>query len=141
MTTQQASDKLKGVATVWQLVVSISTTVIAILSVGSVIVVVLAFAFSLRADVNSSLRETTRDATDIIEVKDELHRHEEKVDVIQRQILDAQFQIAIDVHFRFLDREERAEIVAFYQVLEKQELAIPYLRSVLPKEQNPAERI
>jgi len=55
----------------------------------SVIVVVLAFAFSLRADVNSALRETTRNATDIIEVKDELHKHEEKVDVIQRQILDA----------------------------------------------------
>jgi len=79
MTTQKINDKLKGAATLWQL----------IFSVVSVIVVVLAFAFSLRADVNSALRETTRNATDIIEVKDELHKHEEKVDVIQRQILDA----------------------------------------------------
>lgn len=79
MTTQNINDKLKGSATLWQL----------IFSVVSVIVVVLAFAFSLRADVNSALRETTRNATDIIEVKDELHKHEEKVDVIQRQILDA----------------------------------------------------
>ena len=79
MTTQNIDDKLKGAATLWQL----------IFSVVSVIVVVLAFAFSLRADVNSALRETTRNATDIIEVKDELHKHEEKVDVIQRQILDA----------------------------------------------------
>lgn len=79
MTTQNINDKLKGAATLWQL----------IFSVVSVIVVVLAFAFSLRADVNSALRETTRNATDIIEVKDELHKHEEKVDVIQRQILDA----------------------------------------------------
>jgi len=79
MTTQNINDKLQGAATLWQL----------IFSVVSVIVVVLAFAFSLRADVNSSLRETTRNATDIIEVKDELHKHEEKVDVIQRQILDA----------------------------------------------------
>jgi len=79
MTTQKINDKLKGSATLWQL----------IFSVVSVIVVVLTFAFSLRADVNSALRETTRNATDIIEVKDELHKHEEKVDVIQRQILDA----------------------------------------------------
>lgn len=79
MTTQNINDKLKGAATLWQL----------IFSVVSVIVVVLAFAFSLRADVNSAVRETTRNATDIIEVKDELHKHEEKVDVIQRQILDA----------------------------------------------------
>lgn len=79
MTTQNINDKLKGSATLWQL----------IFSVVSVIVVVLAFAFSLRADVNSAVRETTRNATDIIEVKDELHKHEEKVDVIQRQILDA----------------------------------------------------
>lgn len=79
MTTQNINDKLKGAATLWQL----------IFSVVSVIVVVLAFAFSLRADVNSALRETTRNATDIIEVKDEVHKHEEKVDVIQRQILDA----------------------------------------------------
>ena len=79
MTTKNIDDKLKGAATLWQL----------IFSVVSVIVVVLAFAFSLRADVNSALRETTRNATDIIEVKDELHKHEEKVDVIQRQILDA----------------------------------------------------
>jgi len=79
MTTQKINDKLKGSATLWQL----------IFSVVSVIVVVLAFAFSLRADVNSALRETIRNATDIIEVKDELHKHEEKVDVIQRQILDA----------------------------------------------------
>ena len=79
MTTQNINDKLKEAATLWQL----------IFSVVSVIVVVLAFAFSLRADVNSALRETTRNATDIIEVKDELHKHEEKVDVIQRQILDA----------------------------------------------------
>lgn len=79
MTTQNINDKLKGAATLWQL----------IFSVVSVIVVVLAFAFSIRADVNSALRETTRNATDIIEVKDELHKHEEKVDVIQRQILDA----------------------------------------------------
>lgn len=79
MTTQKINDKLKGAATLWQL----------IFSVVSVIVVVLAFAFSLRADVNSALRETTRNATDIIEVKDELHKYEEKVDVIQRQILDA----------------------------------------------------
>ena len=79
MTTQNINDKLKGSATLWQL----------IFSVVSVIVVVLAFAFSLRADVNSALRETTRNATDIIEVKDELLKHEEKVDVIQRQILDA----------------------------------------------------
>lgn len=79
MTTQNINDKLKGSATLWQL----------IFSVVSVIVVVLAFAFSLRADVNSALRETTRNATDIIEVKDELHKYEEKVDVIQRQILDA----------------------------------------------------
>lgn len=79
MTTQNINDKLKGAATLWQL----------IFSVVSVIVVVLAFAFSLRADVNSALRETTRNATDIIEVKDELHKQEEKVDVIQRQILDA----------------------------------------------------
>ena len=79
MTTQNIDDKLKGAATLWQL----------IFSVVSVIVVVLAFAFSLRADVNSALRETTRNATDIIEVKDEVHKHEEKVDVIQRQILDA----------------------------------------------------
>lgn len=79
MTTQNINDKLKGAATLWQL----------IFSVVSVIVVVLAFAFSLRADVNSALRETTRNASDIIEVKDELHKHEEKVDVIQRQILDA----------------------------------------------------
>lgn len=79
MTTQNINDKLRGAATLWQL----------IFSVVSVIVVVLAFAFSLRADVNSALRETTRNATDIIEVKDELHKHEEKVDVIQRQILDA----------------------------------------------------
>lgn len=79
MTTQNINDKLKGAATLWQL----------IFSVVSVIVVVLAFAFSLRADVNSALRETTRNATDIIEVKDELHKHKEKVDVIQRQILDA----------------------------------------------------
>ena len=79
MTTQNINDKLKGSATLWQL----------IFSVVSVIVVVLAFAFSLRADVNSALRETTRNATDIIEVKDELHKQEEKVDVIQRQILDA----------------------------------------------------
>ena len=74
MTTQNIDDKLKGAATLWQL----------IFSVVSVIVVVLAFAFSLRADVNSALRETTRNATDIIEVKDEVHKHEEKVDVIQR---------------------------------------------------------
>lgn len=79
MTTQNINDKLKGAATLWQL----------IFSVVSVIVVVLAFAFSLRADVNSALRETTRNATDIIEVKDELHKNEEKVDAIQRQILDA----------------------------------------------------
>ena len=79
MTTQNINDKLKGGATLWQL----------IFSVVSVIVVVLAFAFSLRADVNSALRETTRNATDIIEVKDEVHKHEEEVDVIQRQILDA----------------------------------------------------
>lgn len=79
MTTQNINDKLKEAATLWQL----------IFSVVSVIVVVLAFAFSLRADVNSALRETTRNATDIIEVKDELHKQEEKVDVIQRQILDA----------------------------------------------------
>jgi len=79
MTTQNINDKLKGAATLWQL----------IFSVVSVIVVVLAFAFSLRADVNSALRETTRNASDIIEVKAELHKHEEKVDVIQRQILDA----------------------------------------------------
>ena len=79
MTTQNINDKLKGAATLWQL----------IFSVVSVIVVVLAFAFSLRADVNSALRETTRNATDIIEVKDEVHKHEEEVDVIQRQILDA----------------------------------------------------
>ena len=79
MTTQNINDKLKGSATLWQL----------IFSVVSVIVVVLAFAFSLRADVNSALRETTRNATDIIEVKDELHKNEEKVDAIQRQILDA----------------------------------------------------
>ena len=79
MTTQNIDDKLKGAATLWQL----------IFSVVSVIVVVLAFAFSLRADVNSALRETTRNATDIIEVKDEVHKNEEKVDVIQRQILDA----------------------------------------------------
>ena len=79
MTTKNINDKLQGAATLWQL----------IFSVVSVIVVVLAFAFSLRADVNSSLRETTRNAADIIEVKDELHKHEEKVDVIQRQILDA----------------------------------------------------
>lgn len=79
MTNQNINDKLKGSATLWQL----------IFSVVSVIVVVLAFAFSIRADVNSALRETTRNATDIIEVKDELHKHEEKVDVIQRQILDA----------------------------------------------------
>ena len=79
MTTQNINDKLKGSATLWQL----------IFSVVSVIVVVLAFAFSLRADVNSALRETTRNATDIIEVKAELYKHEEKVDVIQRQILDA----------------------------------------------------
>lgn len=79
MTTQNINDKLKGAATLWQL----------IFSVVSVIVVVLAFAFSLRADVNSALKETSRNADDIIEVKDELHKHEEKVDVIQRQILDA----------------------------------------------------
>ena len=79
MTTQNINDKLKGAATLWQL----------IFSVVSVIVVVLAFAFSLRADVNSALRETTRNATDIIEVKDEVHKHEEEVYVIQRQILDA----------------------------------------------------
>jgi len=79
MTTQNINDKLKGAATLWQLIFSLV----------SVIVVVLAFAFSLRADVNSALRETTRNATDIIDVKDELHKHEEKVDVIQRQILDA----------------------------------------------------
>ena len=79
MRTKNIDDKLKGAATLWQL----------IFSVVSVIVVVLAFAFSLRADVNSALRETTRNATDIIEVKDEVHKHEEKVDVIQRQILDA----------------------------------------------------
>mgnify|MGYP003597723880 FL=1 len=79
MTTQNINDKLKEAATLWQL----------IFSVVSVIVVVLAFAFSLRADVNSALRETTRNATDIIEVKDEVHKHEEEVDVIQRQILDA----------------------------------------------------
>ena len=79
MTTQNINDKLQGAATLWQL----------IFSVVSVIVVVLAFAFSLRADVNSALRETARNATDIIEVKDEVHKHEEKVDVIQRQILDA----------------------------------------------------
>ena len=79
MTTQNINDKLQGAATLWQL----------IFSVVSVIVVVLAFAFSLRADVNSALRETTRNATDIIEVKDEVHKHEEEVDVIQRQILDA----------------------------------------------------
>ena len=76
MTTQNIDDKLKGAATLWQLIVSVV----------SVILVVLAFAFSLRADVNSALRETTRNATDIIEVKDEVHKHEEKVDVIQRQI-------------------------------------------------------
>ena len=79
MTTQNINDKLKGAATLWQL----------IFSVVSVIVVVLAFAFSLRADVNSALRETTLNASDIIEVKAELYKHEEKVDVIQRQILDA----------------------------------------------------
>ena len=79
MTTQNINDKLQGAATLWQL----------IFSVVSVIVVVLAFAFSLREDVNSALRETTRNATDIIEVKNEVHKHEEKVDVIQRQILDA----------------------------------------------------
>ena len=79
MTTKNINDKLKEAATLWQL----------IFSVVSVIVVVLAFAFSLRADVNSALRETTRNATDIIEVKDEVHKHEEEVDVIQRQILDA----------------------------------------------------
>ena len=62
MTTKNINDKLQGAATLWQL----------IFSVVSVIVVVLAFAFSLRADVNSALRETTRNATDIIEVKDEL---------------------------------------------------------------------
>jgi len=44
MTTQQASDKLKGVATVWQLVVSISTTVIAILI----------YILSIRYDVNAN---------------------------------------------------------------------------------------
>ena len=79
MTTQNINDKLKEAATLWQL----------IFSVVSVIVVVLAFAFSLRADVNSALRETTRNATDIIGVKDEVHKHEEEVYVIQRQILDA----------------------------------------------------
>ena len=40
MTTQNINDKLKGAATLWQL----------IFSVVSVVVVVLAFAFSLRAD-------------------------------------------------------------------------------------------
>lgn len=79
MTTRQASDKLKGVATVWQLVVSISTTVIAILI----------YILSIRYDVNANSKKIETNVQEIKEVKSDFKQFTDKEDVRLQQILDA----------------------------------------------------
>ena len=70
---------MKGVATVWQLVVSISTTVIAILI----------YILSIRYDVNANSKKIETNVQEIKEVKSDFKQHTDKEDVRLRQILDA----------------------------------------------------